>query len=1004
MIQAVIFDLDGVLTRSDHYHTAAWREVCSKYGLPFDQTTAELLRGVSRLNSARIVADRGNANMSEEALLKFAEEKNRCYVRLLDTMTQADVCPGVEPLLTLLQKKKIRTAVASSSKNAMRILRQTGLEKYFSVVIDGNQIARSKPDPEVFQRAADTLGIPYENCLVVEDAASGVQAARTLGCQVAAVGAAAAEPGVTYAFNETGSLMDLFRENLMPHLRISPRPVARNENVIQGRTCRVTLLTNRLFRIEQGAVTDEATQAVWYRDLPPVDFQWDWSEGILRIETGALTISIDETNLADSMVIFADGGCARLDNAQNLLGTCSTLDTNGSHLRENPAVSQYDRAHIPLDMGVCARNGVAVYDDSKSLLLHPNGKLTARSGGTDLYAFAYGHDYKAAVQALYRLCGGAPVVPRWALGNWWCRYWPYTQQEYLNLMDNFADDHIPISVAVIDMDWHYVHLEEDFGVREKGLDDAAHGGADGWTGYTWNEKLFPDHVALLKELHDCGMHTALNLHPALGVRWYEKPYRSMAERMGMDPEEKKVVSFQIENETFVNHYLNILHHPLEDEGVDFWWIDWQQGKESGLAGLDPLWALNHYHYLDSVHRRGEGLILSRYAGVGSHRYPVGFSGDIHMDWEFLDYMPYFTATAANVGYGWWSHDIGGHHRGLRDEELYLRWLQFGVFSPINRIHCCPAEVTSKEPWTLSAPMRAMAEKWFRFRHKLVPYLYSASWKNAADGTPLIRPMYYEWPEEDAAYDADHQYLFGDLIVAPITKKSAGLGIAEKQVWLPEGVWTDLFTDRRYMGGRWITVYRDSGVMPVFAGEGTILPLHAKVNNACDVPDELDVYVYAGDGIYELAEEEGCAVQFSVTRNGETQHVFFIQNLTRRRKFHVFFKNIKEGRVGFRVNGKVKAPILRQNRCLQAICQLEAGERAEWIVDAPPVEEEDALRAEILRCFIQLPQDNWYKEKQWERTADIRTAGAWMTWIHALELPEIGKKMLAESIAARRGND
>ena len=298
---------------------------------------------------------------------------------------------------------------------------------------------------------------------------------------------------------------------LRPHLCITARPQAVRENILRCGDTRVTVLTDRLFRIECGSFTDEATQAVWYRDFPAVEYTWRCENGRILLKTAALTLNLDPQRLENSEVEFADGSRAKLDNAENLLGTCSTLDTNGEHLREHPDVTRYDRAHIPLEPGVCAKNGAALYDDSHSLLLLPDGRLLPRSG-TDRYVFAYGHDYPAAVRALYRLCGCTPVLPRWALGNWWCRYWPYTQQEYLNLMDNFADDGIPVSVAVIDLDWHYVQIDRDFGLREKGLDDEAHGGTDGWTGYTWNEALFPDHMALLRELHARGMHISLNLH------------------------------------------------------------------------------------------------------------------------------------------------------------------------------------------------------------------------------------------------------------------------------------------------------------------------------------------------------------------------------------------------------------------------------------------------------------------------------------------------------------
>lgn len=1003
MIKAIIFDLDGVLTKSDHYHTAAWREMCNRWGIPLEESTGDLVRGVSRLDSARIVAAQGGVELSDEQLIAFAEEKNNYYVQLLGNMNDADVIPCVKELLKHLQQIDIPMAVASSSKNAPLILEKTGLKEYFDVIIDGSQITHSKPDPEVFQKAADALGIAYADCLVVEDAVSGVQAGLAMGAKVAAVGAAAATPGVTYALNDTGDLMNYFAGELMPHLRITPRPLANSENMITYGGYRVTVLTDRLFRVEQGSFTDEATQSIWYRDFPQVDYSWREEKGILIVKTAALVLSVDLHNFAESTAQFADGTIAKLDNSENLLGTCSTLDTNGSHLRENPAVNKYDRDHIPLDMGVCARNGVAVYDDSDSLLLYPSGKLVPRNAGMDAYVFAYGHDYKGAVKALYTLCGDTPVVPRWALGNWWCRYWPYTQQEYINLMDNFSDDGIPMSVGVIDMDWHYVQVDDDFGIREKGLDDENYGGTDGWTGYTWNKKLFPDHVALLQELHDRGMHTTLNLHPALGVRWYEKPYRQMAENMGMDPDEKKVVPFRIADERFVNNYLNVLHHPLEEEGVDFWWVDWQQGKDSGMAGLDPLWALNHYHYLDSVHRRGEGLILSRYAGVGSHRYPVGFSGDIHMDWEFLDYMPYFTATAANVGYGWWSHDIGGHHRGLRDEELYLRWLQFGVFSPINRIHCCPAEVTAKEPWTLSEPTRAMAEKWFRFRHKLVPYLYSASLKNALDGIPLIRPMYYEWPEEDAAYEADHQYMFGDLLAAPITEKSKELGMAEKKVWLPEGVWTDIFTNLTYIGNRWISIYRDSGSIPVFAKAGTILPLDAKVRNDCATPDALDLYVYTGTDAYKLLEggKYDTTTFSTIMVEDETQRLLI--SGSKARKYHVYFKNVEDGDCALIVNGKSHSLTVRHNRCLQAIFKLNEGDDAQLTVTW--AKEDDVLicRSNVLKRFIQLPLDNWYKEKQWEIGRRCNSVEEFKAWINQLDLPETGKMMLLEVLSAKRNS-
>lgn len=419
---------------------------------------------------------------------------------------------------------------------------------------------------------------------------------------------------------------------LHPELTVATRPLAAPENQVFYKNLRVTVLEDRLFRLETVPFTDEATQTIWFRDHAPVAFSSRVHNGRLWIQTEALTLEVHAEDLRSSLVHFADGEVSDLYDRDNLLGTLCTLDTNGEHLRLWPEVRQYDRTHIPLEKGVLSRRGVAIYDDSKRLLLYPDGRLSPRAGeGLDLYVFAFGHDYYGALRALYRLCGSAPLLPRWALGNWWSRYWPYTQQEYLELMDDFAEDNIPMAVAVIDMDWHYVDIDGTFHIREQGLSDERYGGTDGWTGYTWNEGLFPDPPGFLAELHRRNLHVALNLHPALGVRFYEKPYAEMARRLGLDPSSRLRIPFQIADDAFVNAYLDVLHHPLEEEGVDFWWIDWQQGDQTALAGLDPLWALNHYHYLDNQNRTGQALILSRYAGIGSHpvsgwvfgRYPYG---------------------------------------------------------------------------------------------------------------------------------------------------------------------------------------------------------------------------------------------------------------------------------------------------------------------------------------------------------------------------------------------
>lgn len=794
---------------------------------------------------------------------------------------------------------------------------------------------------------------------------------------------------------------------LVPKLR----PFARKENMVTRGGLRLTVLADRLFRIEtvpSGGFVDEASQLVWYRDGCPVQFSLKEDRGVLRLDTGAVQLCIPTDRPLEGYVSFPDGREAGLDNVGNLLGTFRTLDTtDGKHLRILPDVNIYDKEHIPLGLGVCSESGVTVLDDSDSLLLMSNGKLVPRPNGTrDLYVFAYGHDYAGAVRALYEISGYPPAIPRWALGNWWSRYWPYTQDEYLELMERFDDEGIPISVAVIDMDWHYVDIDRQFGISEKGLDGEEYGGTEGWTGYTWNERLFPNHVAFLKKLHEQGRRTSLNLHPALGLRWFEKRYVDMARYVGLDPETKRHIPFAIHDENFVAGYFDAVHHPLEDEGVDFWWIDWQQGNKTAQKGLDPLWALNHYHWLDNEHRTGDGLILSRYCGPGAHRYPVGFSGDTLMNWEFLRYMPYFTSTSANIGFGWWSHDIGGHYHGERDDELYLRWLQFGVFSPINRIHCCPAPTVSKEPWTLPSGAREIATKWFRLRHMLIPYIYTYACLGKLKGKQLISPMYHQWPEEPEAYEADGQYMFGEsLLVAPITEHSEDLGMGEADVWLPEGRWTDIFTGLVYDGGRRLHMLRDMGSIPALAKAGTVLTLDAEPDSRCTEPEKLLVRVFPGNGTFQLYEgspNEPPVTVFTQSMEEDGRLSLEISMPPGKwdtgRSFELRFEGIFSGELIMQVCGE-RRPV-RTRRCggLRAEFALHSGENAALELHWKPETPRERLERELLQLLIRLPQDNMYKEKEWERLKTM-TKTEIMRYVQKLDFPVAGIKMLEELLFA-----
>ena len=628
----------------------------------------------------------------------------------------------------------------------------------------------------------------------------------------------------------------------------------KEEFIIRKNNVRLSLLTDRLLRVEVNRkchFTDEPTQSVINRNFSAPQFKVV-EDGDTVIIITTKTIFKYDTKKEKMTGISLKGGKNLTEyNKGNLKGTYRTLDmTTGA---------------IELGDGIMSTDGVAVYDDKMSLVLNEDGTISAREKTTcDEYYFAYNHDYRACLKDFFSLCGEVPLVPRYCLGNWWSRYKAYTQQEYVDLMNKFIKKQIPITVATIDMDWHWVDVKKRFGKSGgktsliPGTTDFIFQG-DGWTGYSWNTELFPDYKCFLKWLHEQNFKVTLNLHPAQGVRFFEDMYEEMAQKMGVDPQSKKRIEFDITDPQYIDAYFNVLHKPYENEGVDFWWIDWQQGKNTKIKNLDPLWALNHYHTLANEADNKRPLILSRYAEIGSHRYPLGFSGDSKICWECLDFQPYFTNTATNVGYTWWSHDIGGHHMGSKDDELYTRWVQYGLYSPIMRLHSTSNEFMGKEPWKHEYSAEKIAVDCLRERHALIPYIYSMNYRTHKHCIAICEPMYYEYPEEKDAYEVKNQYFFGsELMVAPVTKrKSEKTNLSEVDVWLPEGRWTDIYTGAIYRGPQRLKMYRGIESIPVFAKEGAIIPMSANDrNNDSSNPENMILRIYRGNNTFELYEDDG----------------------------------------------------------------------------------------------------------------------------------------------------
>lgn len=209
MIRGVIFDLDGVLVSTDECHFQAWKELADSEGIPFDREINHRLRGVSRMQSLEILLERAARRYTDEEKQALAKRKNDRYLQSIEQLDGGDILPGAVRALTSLKERGLLTAVGSSSRNARRILQKLGLEHSFDAVADGNDITRSKPDPEVFLVAAGKLGLPPGRCLVVEDALTGVEAALRAGMPALAVGAAQEHPLATVKA-ESLDVIDLF--------------------------------------------------------------------------------------------------------------------------------------------------------------------------------------------------------------------------------------------------------------------------------------------------------------------------------------------------------------------------------------------------------------------------------------------------------------------------------------------------------------------------------------------------------------------------------------------------------------------------------------------------------------------------------------------------------------------------------------------------------------------------------------------------------------------------
>ena len=650
-------------------------------------------------------------------------------------------------------------------------------------------------------------------------------------------------------------------------------PKADSRAVVEAGNARFTVLTPQLIRMEwseDGVFEDRATLTFVNRKTDVPAFKVTNNKSKVVIRTDALTLTYRkgakfsaenlsaEFFIGEKKVVWHYGDTDSL----NLMGTTRTLDrADGWNL--NPK--------DPMEPGIVSRSGWSVVDDSSRHLFVQTSshwkewvECRPERDYQDLYLFAYGHNYMQAVSDYISIAGRIPLPPKYAFGYWWSRYWQYSDNELRELISQMRSLDIPIDVLIVDMDWH-----ETWGLRRTNAKKDEYGQRVGWTGYTWKEQLFPSPASFFEWCGTENLKTALNLHPASGIQPYEEPYKRFTEAYGWK-DMGKSVPFKIDEQKWADAYFDTVLGPMEKMGVDFWWLDWQQWKESKYTkGLSNTFWLNHT-FNHHANEKGEerAMIYHRWGGLGSHRYQVGFSGDIYINWESLGFLPWFTSTASNVGYGYWGHDIGGHMFKVRnsqtDPELYLRWLQYGVFTPIFKTHCTKSSNIERRIWQFPNHIFFMRDA-IRLRYTLAPYIYNAARQTYDTGISMCRPMYYYYPECNEAYDMKEQYMFGDdlLVTAVTSPVDKVTGVAQRQMWFPEGKWYDMVSGRMIEGGVTLTLNYTVAENPYYARAGAIIPMNpATVKNLQEPCNTLVLtFIPGADGSLSLYEDDGISKQY-----------------------------------------------------------------------------------------------------------------------------------------------
>ena len=623
---------------------------------------------------------------------------------------------------------------------------------------------------------------------------------------------------------------------------------------------RVQVLGPTLLRLEYAAdnsFEDRPTFNAIDRTPSPTWYRASTSGGELRVETSAVTLHYrlgsGPVTAGNTTLDLTVAG--RRTSVHPAFGTPTRADALGGWYR---GLDYYAGQAGPVDQlelhpGMLNRSGWYLLDDTATALRTGGDWIAARPARTgayqDGYLFGYGHDYQRGLADLRTLTGPTLLPPEWAFGTWFSKYQAYTTGDYENtLLPAFQQHKVPLDALVIDTDWK---------------------APNSWAGWNWNSALFPDPAGFLADLKKRGINATLNVHAAISG---DDPRFAAAQAIAKDKLKPATASFAPNPYRFdwgdadQAAAFEALHDPFEDQGVRQWWLDYCCDDSTvSTPGVTADSWVNELYKRDGDARGQRGFALSRIGssypaytipgGSGpwaEHRSTVHFTGDTRPDWPTLAFAARMTPAEGSIGMSYVSHDIGSFAGKHLPDDLYLRWVQLGAFQPILRLH---SDHGDRLPWEYSDAVSGAAADFLRLRESLVPYLYTAARQSYDTGVPMARALYLEWPELDAAYQHDTQYLLGDsLLVAPVT--TPGLATTTS-VWFPPGTWTDFFTGATFRGPATRTVGATPDHMPVYVRAGGIVAQGSGALNVAAQPrDQLTLTAYPHASGSTVVYEDG----------------------------------------------------------------------------------------------------------------------------------------------------